>query len=67
MEWGKWLDKLLMDLALVGIPVLVAALSALTDQEGAPVWASMAAAGGLIALRRLSNWVKHRADPDPAG
>ena len=65
MDWGKWLDKLLLDLALVGIPVLIAALSALTEQEGAPVWASMMAAGALIGLRRLSNWVKHRADARP--
>lgn len=62
MDWGKWIDKLLMDLALVGIPVLVAALSALQEREEVPLWACMMAAGALLGLRRLSNWVKHRGE-----
>lgn len=65
MDWGKWLDKLLLDVGLVGIPVVMGAVSTLTEQEGMPVWASMAAAGALLGLRRLSNWVKHRADARP--
>jgi len=66
MDWGKWIDKLLVDLGLVAIPVLMAAFAAMQEDPAAPLWATIIIGAILVALRRLSNYLKHRNDPPPA-
>jgi hypothetical protein len=72
MDWGKWSDGLWKDLASVGLPVLIGAVSAVKDNPEAPLWAACLATGAVVAFKRLFNWVKHRdrngvEQRDPSG
>lgn len=60
MDWGKWANKLLTEMAIGLIPVLVAGLTLLQEDVKLPLWAAPVVAGVLVAVKLLGNWLKHR-------
>ena len=63
MNWTLWGAKIGSDVLLAIIPVVTAAIVALQENPKAPLWAIGVAAGGLVLLRALANYLKHRNWP----
>lgn len=60
MNWSTWTKKVAINIALVGIPVLLMEAEKLQSMTGVPQWVPFAAGLGLIALRAAQNYLKHK-------
>jgi len=60
MNWTIWTRKLLINGALVIVPLVIAALEEAKAPPDSPPWVAMSVAGALVITRQIQNWLKHR-------